>query len=50
MGSLKTVMDWSQYRDVNPVSTILLVNDLATASSGPVMVSVLEPFLALGRN
>ena len=29
--------DWSWYRDANPISTIPLDNDLATAPSGPVI-------------
>ena len=36
IGPLKTCSGLSRYRDVNPVPTNLLADDIATAPSGPV--------------
>ena len=35
IGSLKTLLGWSWYRDANPVSTSPLADDITTAPSGP---------------
>ena len=33
-GPLKPALGWSRYRDVNPIPTSPLANDIATAPSG----------------
>ena len=40
IGSLKTTLGWSRYRDANPVPTSPLSDDITTAPSGRLIESM----------
>ena len=39
--AFKTHLDWSLYRDVKPVPTIPLSDDIAIAPPGPVLIVII---------
>ena len=45
IGSFKTALDWSRYRDANPVPTSPLADDITTAPSGPVLHDMNKGFI-----
>ena len=54
IGPLNPTLCWSQYRDLNPVPTSQLANDIATVLSGPVptsfiVYSVIQPQMTSGE-